>query len=294
MSASTIALVVALLFCRAPAAFAQAEAPVPSAEKPAAATPGAAKLAQEFNDPLTTLPQVFVQDAYTPANYGTHAQTNQVIARLIVPRIPRYSLLPFVQLIRPSFSVVTVPEGKGRATRTEFGDMALFDLAVIPWPGEGSGLLMGVGPVFVFPTATDRVAGQGAWQVGPAFGSIYKGIPGFLFGCLIQNPVSFAYTSRDRQSVGALLIQPIVMKHLGRGFYVKSGDATWTINWRQGTATTLPLSLGLGYVLLRPGSPPFNFFVSGEWMAYRHDAPVAPHTTVRFGMTIAFPQWRPW
>ena len=51
MNALTNALVAAALFCRAPAAFAQAEAPAPSAEKPAAATPGAAKLAQEFNDP---------------------------------------------------------------------------------------------------------------------------------------------------------------------------------------------------------------------------------------------------
>src|SRR6266481_829884 len=101
MSALTIALVGVSLLCRAPAAFAQAEAPAPSAEKPAAATLGAAKLAQEFNDPLTTLPQLFVQDAYTPANYGTQAQANHVSVRLIVPRIPRYSLLPFVQLIRP-------------------------------------------------------------------------------------------------------------------------------------------------------------------------------------------------
>jgi hypothetical protein len=52
--------------------------------------------------------------------------------------------------------------------------MQLFDLAVIPWPGKDSGLFMWVGPVFVFPTATDRVAGQGAWQVGPAFGAIYR------------------------------------------------------------------------------------------------------------------------
>ncbi len=137
-----------------------------------------AKLAREFNDPLTSLPQLFVQDAYTPANYGTEAVTNRVIARLIVPRIPRYSLCPFVQLIRPSLSLLTLPTGKGSATRTELGDMQLFDLLVIPWPGLGSGLLMGVGPVFIFPTATHRLAGQGAWQVGPAFAAIYKGIPG--------------------------------------------------------------------------------------------------------------------
>ena len=243
---------------------------------------------------MTALPQLFVQDAYTPANYGTHAQTNQVIARLIVPRIPRYSLLPFVQLIRPSFSVVTVPEGKGRATRTEFGDMGLFDLAVIPWPGEGSGLLMGVGPVFVFPTATDKSASQGAWQVGPAFGAIYKGIPGVLLGGLLQNPISFAYTSSDRRPLSTLLVQPILLKHLWRGLYVKSADATWTIGERAGSGTTLPLSFGLGYVIPREGSPPINVFVSGQWMAYRQDAPVAPQTTVRFGMTIAFPEWTRW
>ncbi len=252
------------------------------------------KLAAEFSDPLTTLPQLFVQDAYTPANYGTSAATNRVIARLIVPRVPRFSLLPFVQLIRPSFFVNTVPTGRGRATRTAFGDIQLFDLAVIPWPARKTGLLMGVGPLFILPTATDRLAGQGAWQVGPAFGAIYKGVPGFLFGIVIQNPISFAYTSPDRQPVSTLLVQPIVLSYLGHGFYVKSADATWSMSWRRGTATILPLSVGVGYVLLREDWPPVNLFVSGEWTAFRQYAPVAPQTTVRFGVTVAFPQWRVW
>ena len=55
-----------------------------------------------------------------------------------------------------------------------------------------------------------------------------------------------------------------------------------------------PVSFGLGYVLVREGWPPLNMFVSGEWMAYRQFAPVAPQTTVRFGLNIAFPQLRPW
>src|SRR5206468_7730350 len=131
-----IPLLAALLSFAAPSAFAQAEAPNLSA----------AKLAEEFSDPLTTLPQIFTQDAYTPVNYGTAAPTNRVILRLLVPRLPEYSLLPFVQLVRPSFSLVTVPTGRGGATQTAFGDMQLFDLAVIPWPGKESGLLMGVGP----------------------------------------------------------------------------------------------------------------------------------------------------
>ncbi len=273
-----------LLFC--PPSAASAETGAPSAE--------VANLAREFSDPLTTLPQLFLQDAYTPANYGTDAQTNRVIARLIVPRVPRFSLFPFVQLIRPSFSLVTVPTGEGSETRTEFGDMQLFDLFVPPWPDRKTGLYMGVGPVFVFPTATDELAGQGAWQVGPAFATIYKGIPWLLVGGLIQNPISFAYTSGDRLSVSTLGIQPILLVHLWRGLYAKSADASWAIGWHEGAARTFPLSFGLGYVFLREDSPPLNLFVSGEWMLHRENAPIAPQTTVRFGMTIAFPQVRPW
>ena len=42
-----------------------------------AAQAGLSKLAEEFTDPLTTLPQVFFRDDYTPANYGTNAQLNR-------------------------------------------------------------------------------------------------------------------------------------------------------------------------------------------------------------------------
>jgi hypothetical protein len=256
--------------------------------------PSLAKLAQEFTDPLTTLPQIFTQNVYTPTNFGTDAPTNLFIGRVIIPRVPESSFLPFVQLIRPSVSLVTVPTGTGTGTRTAIGDTQLFDLGILPWPERESGLLMGVGPLFVFPTATDKLAGQGAWQAGPAFGAIYKGIPSLIMGCLIQNPISFAYTSPDRIPVNTLLVQPILAVYLGRGFYLKSADATWTAGWRKGSPTMMPLSLGLGYILLHEDWPPLNFFVSGEWMAFRDDAPIAPQTTLRFGLTIAFPQFRPW
>lgn len=255
---------------------------------------GVRQLAEDFTDPLTTLPQVFMQDIYGPANYGTEAASNRVILRAILPRVPESSLLPLVQLIRPTFSLVTVPNGRGRGTSTAFGDMPLFDLFVLPGSGRETGFYWAAGPLFIFPTATDKRAGQGAWQVGPAFGTIYKGVPGFIFGCLIQNPISFAYTSPDRAPVSTFLFQPIVAAYLGHGFYVKSADSTWSVNWHQGTSTILPLSLGLGYVFLHEGWNPLNFFVSGEWTAYRQFAPAAPQTAVRFGLTVAFPELSPW
>jgi hypothetical protein len=251
------------------------------------------KLITEFTDPLTTLPQISLRDAYSPANFGTHIQTNQVILRPIIPRLPAYSLLPFVQLIRPTFALVTVPSARG-GSRTEFGDMELFDLGVLPWPSRETGLLIGVGPTLVFPAATSRSAGQGAWQAGPAFGAVYKGIPWLVVGFIFQNPISFAYTSPVRPPQSTIEFQPVMALHLWEGWYLRSAEATWVSGWRHHSPTELPLSLGIGDVLVRPGLLPLNFFVTGQWMAYRQFAPIAPQTTVNFGVTIGFPQWSPW
>ena len=282
-----------LVFAGGPA---RAQPPLDAATAPSVDDDAAQRrrtLAEEFSDPLTTLPQIFVQDAFTPASFGTDGRANRVIARAIVPRVPKLSLLPFVQLIRPSIQLVTFPTGRGRGTDTAFGDFQLFDLAVLPID-PSSGLYVGVGPLMIFPTATDERAGQGAWQAGPALGAVYKGLPGFIFGALVQNPISFAYTSGDRPATSTLIVQPIALAYLGNGFYVKSADASWTMGWHAGTATILPISLGLGWVHVREGAPPINLFVTGEWTAYRQLADVAPQTTVRFGVTVAFPDYRPW
>ena len=250
------------------------------------------QLERDFTDPLTTLPQVVVRDSYTPANYGTHVQTNQAIIRPLIPRIPRNRLLPLYQLIRPTFSLVTVPSPRG-GSRTEFGDVPLFDIAALPWPDrQKTGFLVGIGATFVFPTATSRSAGQGAWQAGPALGAIYSGVPGLLVGFIAQNPIGFAYTSPDRPPSNALLFQPVLALHLVDKWYLRSADATWTIGWHRRSATMFPLGGGIGRTLVRPGLPPMSLFVTAQWMAYRQFAPLAPQTTVNFGLTMAFPWLR--
>ena len=261
-----------------------------------AQAPGASQetLEQSFTDPLTTLPQIVIRDAYSPATYGTHVQTNAVIVRPIIPRIPPYTLLPFVQLIRPTLSVLTVPSRRG-GSRTEFGDMQLFDIAVLPWPNRKStGFMAGIGPTFVFPTATSTSAGQGSWQAGPALGVIYVGHPGLLVGFILQNPISFAYTSPDRQRQSTLEFQPVFALHLFGDWYLRSAEATWEMSWRRHSPTVLPLSLGLGRTVAHSGLPPMSFFVTGQWTVYRQFAPVTPQTTINFGMTMAFPELEEW
>jgi hypothetical protein len=257
-------------------------------------------LERDFTDPLSTLPQLIVRDSYSPAVYGPCApsacvrndETNQLIVRPLIPRVPPRTFLPFNQLIRPTFALVTVPSSRG-GTRTEFGDLPVFDLAVLPWPErKKTGLLVGIGPTFVFPTATSRSAGQGAWQVGPAFGAIYTGIPGLLVGFVAQNPVSFAYTSPNRPPQNTFQLQPVLALHLWDKWYLRSAEADWTMGWHHHSPTMLPLSIGIGRTLVRPNLPPMSLFITGEWMAYRQYAPIAPQTTINFGITVAFPQLR--
>jgi hypothetical protein len=258
------------------------------------------ELERDFTDPLSTLPQVVIRDSYTPANFGPctpqacfrNYETNQLIVRPLIPRIPPRTLLPFFQLIRPTLALVTVPSSRG-GTRTEFGDLPVFDLAVLPWPDrKKTGILIGIGPAFVFPTATSKSAGEGAWQAGPALGAIYTGIPGLLAGFVLQNPISFAYTSSHRPPQNTFELQPVFAFHLWGKWYLRSAEANWTMGWHHHSPTMLPLSLGLGRTFVRQGLPPMSFFVTGQWMLYRRFAPIAPQTTVNFGMTMAFPQLR--
>jgi hypothetical protein len=252
------------------------------------------KLEREFTDPLTSLPQIIIRDAYSPATYGTNVETNQVIIRPLIPRLPPYTLLPCDQLVRPTFSLVTVPSSRG-GSRTEFGDTSIFDVAVLPWPDRrATGLLIGVGPTLVFPTATSTSAGQGAWQAGPTLGIIFAGVPGVLAGFILQNPISFAYTSPKRRQQNTLLVQPVIAVHLWDKWYLRSAEATWSMGWRHNSPTTMPLSIGLGRTLVRPGLPPMSFFVTGQWMLYRQFAPIAPQTTINFGLSLAYPELIDW
>jgi hypothetical protein len=185
-------------------------------------------LAEQVNDPTATLDQFQVKDIYTPAEYGTNAQPNTLQIRPIFS-IRGFSLIPFDQVIRPTIKVVTVPDGKSASTSTAYDDMQLFDLFVIPWPSsEKTGVRWAVGPYFVLPTSTSELTGNGAWQMGPAAGFAYNATHNLKISGLLQQATSFAYTSSKSTPVTSVTFQPIISYELGRGWYLKSSDATWT------------------------------------------------------------------
>lgn len=246
------------------------------------------QLAKEVDDPTAILTQLKLQDLYTPKNFQATAQTNTVQIRPVIP-IESFAKMPFKQLVRPTFFIKTLAMSTGSSTITEFADTELFDLILSNWPDPSrSGFGWGIGPTFVFPTGRVAQAGKHAWQAGPAAAASYRGIPNLMVGFLFQNPISFAYTNPSAVPQSQMEFQPLISYALGQGWYMKSADSTWTVNWRHGSSTTIPISFGLGRVWKLPG-PELDTWVSFEWTAYRQYASITPMYTARFGLTLLFP-----
>ena len=246
-------------------------------------------LSEQVNDPTATLTQTQIKEDFTPAEFGTNAQPNTLQGRFVLAILP-HGPLPLAQIVRPTFSLVTIPQNKGASTRTEFGDSQLLDLFVMPKSmTEGIDFRWAIGPYFVFPTASSRSAGRGSWQAGPAAAFRYRPIPALLISGLMQQATSFAYTSPERTPVTSLSFQPMISYQLGHGWYVRSSDATWTFNLRHRTSTTIPLSAGLGKVWKLANEMALNGSAAGEWMAYRQFAPRTEQFTLKFQVTLLFP-----
>jgi len=245
-------------------------------------------LAHEIEDPTAILTQLQFQDLYTPRNFKSSAQTNTIQLRPILPVKP-FWLIPFQQIIRPTFKVETLATSSSSSTITEYADMELLDLVVSNWPDpKTTGFGWGIGPTFVFPTGRVSAAGDHSWQAGPAAAIAFRGIPRLLLGFIFQNPISFAYTNSSAKPRSTMEFQPRISYTLGNGWYVKSSDSTWNVEWHHRGSTTIPVSLGVGRVWKLSGLQ-LNPWISGEWTTYRQFTKITPMYTVRFGLTLLFP-----
>ena len=125
-------------------------------------------------------------------------------------------------------------------------------------------------------------------KVGPAARSFLPWIPHLMVGFLFQNPMSFAYTNWSSNPQSQMEFQPLISYTLGRGWYVKSAESTWTVNGA--TAPRLHFRSALdsgGCGSSRSGT---RHWMSYEWTAYRQYTSITPMYTVRFGLTLLFPR----
>jgi hypothetical protein len=123
-------------------------------------------------------------------------------------------------------------------------------------PASHHQVIWGAGPMFVLPTATGRVLGQGKLSAGPSIVAVVQ--PGhWTLGTLVNNVWSIAGQSA-RADVSQMTFQYFINYNLKKGWYV-SVSPIINANWKatSGNVWTVPVGGGVGRVL-RVGFQPVN------------------------------------
>jgi hypothetical protein len=164
-----------------------------------------------------------------------------------------------------------------------FGDMTpTFFLS----PSKPHKLIIGVGPVFVLPTATSKVTGQGKFSIGPSVVALLQ--PGnWTLGALVNNAWSVAGPS-DRSSVNQMTLQYFVNYNLKKGWYLSAAPII-TANWRasSGSVWTVPFGGGPGRVM-RLGLQPVN--ISAQFYGNAAYPTSGSPWTMRLSIAFLFPK----
>lgn len=121
-----------------------------------------------------------------------------LISRTIVPVIHQEDIFP------------------GAGDQTGLGD-TVQSLFLSPQPGT-SGLIWGVGPVFLLPTATDDLLGTEKWGAGPTAVALMQ-TRGWTYGVLANHIESFAGTD-SRADISSTFVNPFLSKQLPGGWTI--------------------------------------------------------------------------
>ena len=164
------------------------------------------------------------------------------------------------------------------------GDLNVFDAFLLPRHGTTQ---FGVGPLFVFPTATNDALGAGKWQAGAAVVVVLEPAPDLMVIGLVTYHHSFANSgSTERPTTSVLVVQPNVFAQVGGGWYLRS-TAVWNFDLAQGT-WNVPLGVGAGKVF-KAGNAVFNIFLEPQFTVVHYGAG-QPALQIFGGINIQFPK----
>ncbi len=203
-------------------------APSGGAEETGSLSPkGDAELAQELTNPLADLMTIPIQMNYDQdigaLDDGWKLQTN------IQPVIP-FHLSPDWNLISRTIMPVIYQEDIVPEEGSQFGlgdtNLSLF---LSPKKPTSGGLIWGIGPVLLLPTATDDLLGTEKWSAGPTAVALTTRGP-WTLGTLANHAWSFAGES-DRPDVNNTFIQPFVA-YTWPSAWTLSMQSESTYNWK--------------------------------------------------------------
>lgn len=164
---------------------------------------------------------------------------------------------------------------------TGFGDItaSLFFSPKQPGP---DGLVWGVGPIFLLPTATDDFLGGEKFGVGPTGVALVQKDAWTVGG--LANHIWSVAGADSRPDINNTLLQPFVSYSLGRGTSL-SLNMEASYDWT-GDQWTVPINFGVSQVF-QAGEQPMSFQIGGKYFAEAPDG--APKWGLRVTLTFLFP-----
>jgi hypothetical protein len=251
----------------ASSAAAEEEAPPPEsvADKVVEETAGAESekaLENEVNtanNPLADLVSISLHNYFYPRLNGIPDESaNTFWLRFVTPF---WRIIP-----RLSIPIQVVPATNPDATTakvTGFGDLNIFATFVVT-PDDAKAML-GVGPIYTAPTASNDALGNGKHEVGLAALTVWtKGV--ILAGALVNYQIGVGGDS-SKPRTQFIVAQPLMFLQLGKGYYLRSAPI-WFFDIEQPTYN-VPFGLGAGKVIPTE-KVVFNLFIEPQFaMALR-------------------------
>lgn len=239
-------------------------------------------LAKQLANPIASLISVPIQINYDrdfgPADDGERWLTNvqpvvpvsiasdwNLISRTILPIIAQDDVVP------------------GEDSQFGLGD-TVQSIFFSPRQTGPAGVIWGVGPVFLLPTATESTLGGEKWGTGPTGVALKQSGP-WTFGALVNHVWSFAGDD-DRTDVSATFLQPFAT-------YTTKGATTFFLNtetsydWEAEKAS-VPINAGVNQLLAFGGQR----VQLGAGLRYWVDAPDSGPEGLgaRFNIVFLFPK----
>jgi hypothetical protein len=145
------------------------------------------------------------------------------------------------------------------------------------------GWILGAGPVFLWPTASNNALGGGKWGAGPTAVALRQE-NGWTYGALANHIWSYAGDS-NRQEVNATFLQPFVA-YTTKTYTTVGLNTESTYDWTN-DQWTVPVNLTVAQ-LLKIGKLPIQFTIGGRYYAARPAG--GPDWGIRFAVTFLFPK----
>jgi hypothetical protein len=150
-------------------------------------------------------------------------------------------------------------------------------------PTEG-GLIWGVGPAFLLPTATDDLLGTGKYGAGPTVVLLKQTPAGWTYGLLANHIWSVGGLS-SRPDVNSTYLQPFLSKALGKGRTI-SFNTESTYDW-ENEKWSVPINFQYSKVT-KWGDQLVS--VSGGARVWLETPGKGPDWGVRFIITLLYPK----